>query len=1087
MLTIRLLGQFDIRLDGKPVVLRTRASQTLAAWLLLKPGITHRREHIAGTIWPESTEKNARGNLRHALWELRQAIPDGCVQANQMSITWHSGAAYTLDVDLLLQDEKRDETTAQVELAVAAYTGELLPGFYEDWVTLERERLHARFEEKSARLLELLLAEERWRDVLTQAEKWIALGHTPEPAYGALMTAHAALGDLAGASKAWQRCVDALERELGVPPSPETGQLYADIRKGIHTRQSPSVSLGPPALLSQTTPFVGRVREVAALRALLTDPDRRLVTILGVGGMGKSRLALAALEGQQTHFPDGIYFVPLAGVENPAAIAPAILAALHFPFHNDHRSPRQQLIDTLAERRLLLLLDNFEHLLAGSDLLVEMLQAAPGLHLLVTNRERLHLHAETLFRLAGMGYSGQEQGTSTQAESSEAVELFVQSARRVRLHFDPRPEMEALVRICQLVGGMPLALVLAAAWADILSPTEIAAEISQGPVLLAAELTDLAERHRSIHAVFAQSWERLDTAEQNGLMALSVFVDGFSRGAAQAVAGAGLRTLAVLTDRSLLQRGGDGRYSLHELVRQFTGKKLIEAGQGDTVRKRHSHWFLAFVAQREAALKGRGQAVAMAEMEADLPNIRAAWRWAAKMRYTTDIATALESLGIFYYRIQYWSAGESAMEQAIAGLGGAEDIESRFLLLRLRAWYAYFLHFGGQPQTSAAVMEQCLESLNDPSLAGQDTRQLRAFLYLHRGGLVMGDLNRERTADEQAQAVNTYEELGEKWWQVRALRASGNLDIFRVNYPLAKVKLTTARHIAEKIGDKNGLINVLDRLSHIAEYTGQVDEAERLINEAIELNQDDSTFHMNLHTRRGLIKNATGRFQEAADELEKMLDRLRRLGGIHSTPFPFSQNCPARVYIHLGRYEAARELANDSVAAWKRNFGWEHPFLLRTVGRAHLGLGQWEEGHRILSQVLISPMQGASTGRFKEITYLTDFVYAQLAVGEAADARQRLAEAIVTINAVDEYPSIIKSLPAAGLLLALNGEMAQAAAIHQLCLRYPHIANSRWFAVVAMDRLAEAVGDVPPDSTFDTLDTRADLPAITKKLLILLI
>lgn len=1101
MLTIKLLGQFEICANGEPLALPTRASQTLAAWLLLKPGITHRREHVAGTIWPDSTEKNARGNLRHALWELRQVIPDGYVQADQMSITWRSGAAYQLDVDLLLQNGEANKSAAQVALAVTAYGGELLPGFYEDWVSLERERLHARFEERSARLLELLLAEQRWRDALEQAERWIALGHTPEPAYRALMTAHAALGDLAGVSKAWQRCVDALGRELGVPPSPETAGLYERYRSGfrpdkmtewqdgrVHSN-SPRHPLAlpplhPSTLPAQTTPFVGRAREVAALRELLADPTQRLVTILGAGGMGKSRLALAVAAGEQENFPDGVCFVPLAAVENPAALASAILAALPTQYQNDTRPPQQQLLAHLAGRRLLLLLDNFEHLIDGGELLVEMLQTAPGLHLLVTSRERLRLQAETIFRLGGMDYPEPEQKALAEDNGSEAIALFVQSARRLHLYFDPAPEREAIVRICQLVGGMPLGLVLAAAWTDILSPSEIAEEISQGLGLLAVDLNDLAARHRSIQAVYEQSWARLDSAGQRALAALSVFVGGFNREAAQAVAGAALRTLAVLADRSLLIRGEDGRYSLHELVRQFAGERLEAAGESSGVRQRHSRWFLDFAAQRERAIKGRGQEIAFAEMEVNLQNIRAGWRWAAENHDIAHIASALESLGIFYNRIQYRSEGESAMEQGVTGLGDPLDAENRLLHLRLQGWHAIFLHFEGHTQASAEMMEHCLESLNHPDLAGTDTRAIRAFLCLHRGGLVMGDLHLARTAREQTQAVALFEELGDLWWLVRALRELGNLEVFVWHFPQAKERLTAAREIAERIGDKGGLISVLDRLSRVFEEMGQVDEAEQIINDGILLNQNDSTFEMTLRTRSGLIKSSAGRFDEAADVLKAIIDRYQQLGVAHSIPFPFLQNALARVYIHLGRYEAALDIASGCVQAWKKSFGWEHPFLLRTVGRAHLGMGHWDEGHRILNEIYHTRVQHWADVQME--AYLSNLIYAQLTVGEVTDIRPRLSGGIKNMRATGAYSLIIKSLPAAGLVLAQAGQLPQAAALHQISLRYPHIANSRWYAVVAMDRLAELVGDVLPANCFDRLDTRADLSAITSALLALL-
>lgn len=1105
MLTIKLLGQFEIRAKGELLVLPTRASQTLAAWLLLKPGITHRREHIAGTIWPDSTEKNARGNLRHALWELRQVIPDGYVQADQMSITWHSGAAYQLDVDLLLQNGETNESAAEVALAVAAYGGELLPGFYEDWVTLERERLHARFEERAARLLELLLAEQRWRDALEQAEKWIALGHAPEPAYRALMTAHASLGDLAGVSKAWQRCVDALERELGVPPSPETAGLYERYRSGFRPDKMTGwqgdrvtdvlpgqlVTLPPrhPVTLpAQTTPFIGRAREVAALRKLLADPTQRLITILGPGGMGKSRLALAVATDERENFPDGVCFVPLAAVENPAALAPAILAALPIQLQADTRTPHQQLLAYLAGRRLLLLLDNFEHLIDGGELLVEMLQAAPGLRLLVTSRERLRLQAETLFRLDGMAYPEPQQRAMDEDDGAEAIELFVHSARRLRLHFDPAPEREAIVRICQLVGGMPLGLVLAAAWADILSPSEIAAEIGQSLDLLAVDLNDLAARHRSIRAVYAQSWARLDSAGQSALAALSVFVGGFNREAAQAVAGAALRTLAVLADRSLLVRGEDGRYSLHELVRQFAGEKLDAAGEVAAIRQRHSRWFLNFVAQREGAIQGKGQEAAFAEIEEELQNVQLAWRWAAENRDIAAISLALECLGIFYNRTQYRNEGHIPMAQAAAGIGAPQTGGERTLLLQVQGWQAVLLHYDGQAQAAGRIFDQCFEGLNHPDLAPLDTRRLAAFLYLHRGGQILGDRHRSRTAQEQAQAVALYRELGDAWWLRRALRALGNLEIFESNYGVARDLLTEAQAIAERIDDRTGLVDVMDRLSHLAEISGKLEEAERLVNQAIVLNRDELPFSLNLHIRLSFILHSGGRFQQAVDSMEAVAQRYRQLNLTQGTGYPYVQNGIARIQLHLGNYALAHEIATTSLNDWTRVFGWENPFFLRTLGRAWLGLGQWEEGHQTLSRAYYAQLKVSDSAIFATRTYLNDLLYAELKLGLGAERFPRLVESIGRVHATGEDLLVMKSLPGIGLALAQRRHLTAAAAVYHLALRYPHIANSRWYRAVALNPLEELLTPLPPDmrSAAEERGRALGLPELADELLALM-
>ncbi len=594
MLIIRLLGQFEITLDGELLRLPTRAAESLAAWLLLHPGPAHRRELLAGILWPETDETNARSNLRHALWRLRQVIPDGYLHTTQRTIAWRNATPFALDVNALLYEDVGRETFEKLTASAAAYTGELLPGFYDEWVIRERERLAAVYTERMERLLGLLLAEGRWRETIDWAEKWIVQGHIPEPAYRALMQAHANLGNRAAALAVYQRAVEALDNDLDVPPSAETTALADAIRSShfpipdslpTSTRPTnqPIVRSNLPAPI---TPLIGRESELASLSTLLADPANRLLTILGPGGMGKSRLALAAAQAQTAQFTDGVYFVPLTAADGPDAIITALSASLDHTFLDDRRSPKQQLFDYLRNRKALLLLDNFEHLLQATPLLVELLREAPEVKLLVTSRVRLRLAAETLLRLDGLTVPDNSVASSAKGEYG-AVELFVQSARRLRHDFAPQNELADVTRICQMLGGMPLGILLAASWVNVLTPEEIAAEISQSLDFLAAELHDLDPLHRSITAVFKQSWQRLTPPEQNVLMSLSVFTGGFDRAAAENIAGARLPLLISLMDRSLLTRQGEGRYDLHEVVRQLARQKLVEAGKEAVVCTGH--------------------------------------------------------------------------------------------------------------------------------------------------------------------------------------------------------------------------------------------------------------------------------------------------------------------------------------------------------------------------------------------------------------------------------------------------------------------------------------------------------------------
>ena len=823
MLEIRLLGQFNLQQEGEPVEIQSRPAKTLLAYLLLTREKHHPRERLAGLLWPDSTENNARKNLRQALWNLRKSIDERYLLADSVSIAFAPTSDYWLDISIL-----EDPAEQNMETVVPLYEGELLPGYYEDWILLERDRISAIFDRKIHGLLTQLLQEERWTETRAWAEKWIAPGQIPEAAYRALMVSFAATGELSNVHESYQRCVQALRDDIGVDPSSETRTLHEDLMAGKEP-STQAIQYGPgwkaPAkgrghnLPAQPTSFIGREEELAETKQLLAES--RLLTLTGPGGIGKTRLALQIANEMLDQFNDGAYFVNLAKIPVDGHIIQGVADALEFPLSTD-AEPRVQLLRHLRNRELLLVMDNFEHLLAGSGVVSKILQAASEVKILATSREKLGLKGETTFAVAGRTFPN--GGQSNNLRSNDAIEMFMQSAERVHPGFEPSAEdLEVATRICHMIQGMPLAIELATGWLDTLTLEEVADELQRNLDILSTEMRDVPDRHRSIRATFDHSWSLINEPEREVFRRLSVFRGGFARDAAFHVAGASLELLAALVGKSFIRHDPKlGRFEIHELMRQYAEERVEENLEGSlSAHEAHASYFAKFMSSRWDHLRDRRQIAALAEIDADMGNIRSAWRYSSAQADVSQMRLFVQSIRLVY-TIRGWNyAGMELFAGAVEALESvADDIEAEALGALVLAHQGFFMAWLGHAEQGIELTREgvaVLRRLNRPV----------DLVFALNGQTLCAQYLNLQDEDEQAarEMVQIAADKNDKWLEAFSLFPLSTALVQKNNFVEAGRIAEQSLRITEEIGDSIIALFNLSALGAVAFNLGEYGKA----------------------------------------------------------------------------------------------------------------------------------------------------------------------------------------------------------------------------------------------------------------------
>lgn len=697
------------------------------------------------------------------------------------------------------------------------------------------------------------------------------------------------------------------------------------------------------------TSFIGRTHEIEEIGTLLADPACRLLTIVGPGGIGKTRLAMEVAARFEACFPDGIYRVPLAPISRVDDILNAIVESTPFRFQHNDQPPLDQFLAYLHEKRgkqMLFVLDNFEHVLDGSALLSDMLAATDHMKIVATSREPLNLQEEWVRHLSGLTYP--TNGSHAPPDHYSAVQLFVERARRIRGNFNIDEEHGNVFEICRLVEGMPLAIELAAGWLSTLQPADIAREIRRNMDFLATRSRNLPERHRSIRSVFEQSWHLLSADEQDLFRNLSLFRGGFTREAATRIAGADLATMAGLVDKSLVRLNGNGRYDVHELVRQYGAEQLDTAHQTTTLQHAYLHYYLKLLRELEPRIKGHGQIEALDAIEADFENIRNAWLWAVAQGEWDAIHQAAESLHFYADMRGRYHDGVALLQTAIAVLPADPSHKFAATLCRLRARLIRLLLLGNIKIESdlRSDINHCLEIAR----SRQDMAEI-GFCLMVSGIVAVWEANDERPYNNISagewfrESRASYQTVGDLFYEADVLSWIACTPS-PTGTPYAEMAtLQESLAIRRAIGDKNGIAWIALNLAEEALLHLEYAACEQYAREALALMEEIGTVKGILQASAKLAQTVmlrgecdealaiVGRMQKLAEDTNN-LDGKMVAAGLQSVLLCIAEEA----------YSEGAVLAQETIALSRESFFGGHKDLGVYWGKAiaGVGLGQFD-------------------------------------------------------------------------------------------------------------------------------------------------
>ena len=926
-LALHFLGIPELLLDNTPITTDRRKAVALLAYLAVNRG-KYTREFLSGLLWPDYDQAKAFSNLRRTIWEVHQVLGEDWLITDRNSVSLNPNAELDLDIsqfrDLLAQGHQQNDPALRIPLFVEAtklYRNHFLTGFslkdafpFNEWAYAESEELRRKLAAALTTLSNDYCGVGKAEKAIPHARRLISLDPLNESSHRQLMEVYIQAGQHSAALKQYQTCEQILRKELNLDPQPETRALYKKIRqregKPPEVKRQTEYITPQHNLPAPLSTFIGREQERVEITNLISK--NRLVTLVGIGGIGKTRLALAVGQVVLNDYPDGVWFIPLDSLSDPTLV-PQTVGSVFEIREAPNRPVLEILINVLREKTALLILDNCEHLLeVCAKFITTLLTSCPNLKVLATSRETLNIAGESIYFMPALSLPEQDNNSLETLTESEAVKLFTERATLALSSFAITKEnAQPVVDICRRVDGIPLAIELAAAHVNILQVEKILKQLEDSFSLLSSDSRIVLQRHQTLRASMDWSWKLLSEEEQIFLRQLSVFAGGWTLESAEAVCDGDVLSLtSALVRKSLIavkqEESRETRYRFHEIVRQYANEKLVESDEEENIRTQHLKYFLQLSEQIEAGLRGPQQLEWFARMTDERNNLRTALEQATK----TDIEVGLylsSRLQVLWENFDL-REGMRWLTDFIERSESSDYPHARAKALLAQGWLLIWFH---QFESKTSVAQECLTIFR----ACKDKQgEVDAFLLL--GGAWSSQDDPAMVLEHQQQALALAQSLGDKWREARALLHLGWVPRDRQR---RFDHWEEALALFRDVGDWRELTDLLGLVGFFRVLDGDIEIAQKYLDEETRLQSlmKKTVRGENAKTAKSLIALMRGDYEQARELLQEIATVADKLGNRESELWTHVRL--GYVALHEGNLTEARRFFAESARDFQRD------------------------------------------------------------------------------------------------------------------------------------------------------------------------